>query len=226
MLHRILVLLYITTVATARSINQEHNEDDPKETSFDFNYDYIEHFLTMMFGRPPIDQERGVDKASAQEDETGGGEDDETGGSKANSEDEVKLFDDKGFSDEDIKEFSSRSDEFIDAIEKTVRLSTERKDAAISRKEGPGYHEVWREEFLAVLDSGDQDRLKKMLWSLGEDPLSIKAKDLKHSQLLAADLYFHFLVRNVIYFVSISLLLPLVIPVFDIAATVLQTLLT
>ena len=55
-----------------------------------------------------------------------------------------------------------------------------------------------------------------------DDSFILELKDVKYSDLLAADAYFSFLTRIVIYFVGISILLPTIIPIFNIATLVIQ----
>ncbi len=54
-------------------------------------------------------------------------------------------------------------------------------------------------------------------------PFILRPRVLKYSDLLAADVYFSFLTRCVLYFVTISLLLPAVIPLFSLLVLALET---
>jgi len=73
------------------------------------------------------------------------------------------------------------------------------------------YHNVELPRIREAYRAGDQTVISEAL----KDPLELKARDLKFHELLAADVYFSFLTRTVVYFVAVSLLLPAIVPFFS-----------
>jgi len=80
------------------------------------------------------------------------------------------------------------------------------------------YHTEELPRIREAYDSGDQVVISEALL----DPLELKARDLKFHELLAADIYFSFLTRTVVYFVVVSLLLPAIIPIISLLGIGLQ----
>jgi len=214
-----------------RSIQPADVMEEQTTTTSESHMNQIENFFAMIFGQVPGTSD-GSDFTSEmvdlkdegkemKEDQTFRHIDEDLVIAKKTSYDANQM--------DQTDEFTSRSDIHEDHIEERSDVLAARGDSLISAKESPGIEVVLRQELLDALDSTDEGRdlrIRNIIGSLRDDPLILKAKNLKFSQLVAADIYFHFLVRNVIYFVSLSLLLPLVVPLFDIFVTLLETLLT
>ena len=75
---------------------------------------------------------------------------------------------------------------------------------------------------VEILKEGSRSEVQEVIEQGRKDPFSLQSKDLKFSELLAADAYFSFLTRTVIYFVTISLILPAIIPLFSLLVLPLQ----
>jgi len=82
------------------------------------------------------------------------------------------------------------------------------------------YHNVELPRIREAHKAGDQTVISEAL----KDPLELKARDLKFHELLAADVYFSFLTRTVVYFVVVSLLLPAIVPFFSLLSIGIQAL--
>merc|ERR1719305_727045 len=82
------------------------------------------------------------------------------------------------------------------------------------------YHSEELPRIKEAYEAGDQGVISKAL----QDPLELKANDLKFHELLAADVYFSFLTRTVVYFVAVSLILPAIIPIISLLGVGLQAL--
>jgi len=82
------------------------------------------------------------------------------------------------------------------------------------------YHNVELPRIREAHKAGDKTVISEAL----KDPLELKARDLKFHELLAADVYFSFLTRTVVYFVAVSLLLPAIVPFFSLLSIGVQAL--
>jgi len=117
-------------------------------------------------------------------------------------------------------DFKDRSDDHSHS--KSERENLIRQGIILPVHKHASVEEVYHTEELPRIrkayESGDQVVISEALL----DPLELKARDLKFHELLAADVYFSFLTRTVVYFVVVSLLLPAVIPIISLLGIGLQ----
>jgi hypothetical protein len=112
---------------------------------------------------------------------------------------------------EEVAEANDRSDEAVERIDRSDHVRTELVARGVLL---PVHHldtleEVHHREHHR--DPADP-----------EDPFVLRPTDLKFNALLAADVYFSFLTRVVLYFVMISLLLPAIIPLFSLLVLAIE----
>ena len=107
-----------------------------------------------------------------------------------------------------------------------VRQNLINRGVLVPSEKRDSLEEIYEREHLPkvveVLKEGSRSEVQEVIEQGREDPFSLQSKDLKFSELLAADAYFSFLTRTVIYFVTISLILPAIIPLISLLVLPLQ----
>merc|ERR1712029_427140 len=64
-----------------------------------------------------------------------------------------------------------------------------------------------------ILTSGDAQKINTLIEETKRDPFAILPQTLKYHQLLGSDLFLTFMTRLMIYFIIVSLSLPIAIPI-------------
>jgi len=150
----------------------------------------------------------------------GGGQDTEDGGVKVEDLGEDYL---KGRSDQvdrgDVgREELEKEGTILPLHHHRGREELEEEGTILAVHPHATLEEVYRSHYNHRVEEGRREEEE-------EDPFILQGRDLKFHELLAADIYFNFLTRTVLYFVGLSLCLPAVLPLLSLLTGILGWLL-